>query len=227
MQATWRPRQTVLAECPCRFCVARRLSRGPPAFKVFVEATELGSRLRGSGDFCFFHQLSLKLLIFFLFHVQPFQTILFPQLTAFENSRVAAPTFWKRVGGFHENCLRLARYLLLEIQTVSASRVVFVARSFFEMLGTPKGRCVCQLRGSPFFAYFLWHRYESELSPGNPRLGRESSSRKPQTAQIASLSAPYDSRYAEEQTPESASTSKQKNVKTPANIRPSLLKTSK
>jgi hypothetical protein len=41
------------------------------------------------------------------------------------------------------------------------------------MLGTLKGRWVCQLRGSPFFAYFLWRSKESELSPGNPRLGRE------------------------------------------------------
>ena len=34
-----------LAECPCRFCVARRLSRDPPAFEFVVEVTELGSRL--------------------------------------------------------------------------------------------------------------------------------------------------------------------------------------
>jgi hypothetical protein len=27
--------------------------------------------------------------------------------------------------------------------------------------------------GRLFFANFLWHRYESELSPGNPRLGGE------------------------------------------------------
>jgi hypothetical protein len=41
-------------------------------------------------------------------YVIVFGSILSIQLVAFENSRVAAPTFWKRVGGFHENCLRLA-----------------------------------------------------------------------------------------------------------------------
>jgi hypothetical protein len=69
MRATWRPRQTVLAECPCRFCVARRLSRGPPAFKLAVEVTELGSRLRGSGVFYF--------SCFFLFGAHFFRVILF------------------------------------------------------------------------------------------------------------------------------------------------------
>jgi hypothetical protein len=44
-----------------------------------------------------------------------------------------------------------------------------VARPFSKMLGTPKGRGI----GSPFFAYFLWRSKESELSPGNPRLGGE------------------------------------------------------
>jgi hypothetical protein len=126
--------------------------------------TELGSRLRGSRG--------LRFSSFAFVCVSFLEKVPFKQPVAFESSRVAAPTFWKRVGGFHENCLRLARYRLLEIKAVSANRVVFVARSFFEMLGTPKGRCVCQLRGSPFFAYFLRLRYESELSPGNPRLGR-------------------------------------------------------
>jgi hypothetical protein len=134
--------------------------------------------------------------IFYFYFLQPFffglprrcRIASFYTTVAFENSRVAAPTFWRRVGGFHENCLRMARYRLLEIKVVSASRVVFVARSFFEMLGTPKGRGI----GSPFFAYFLWRSKESELSPGNPRLGGSITvAQSTPTAQIASLSAPY------------------------------------
>jgi hypothetical protein len=148
---SWRKAQTVLAETSFAHSVARRLSRGPPAFELVVEVTKLGSRLRGSGalrfSFLFPH---LLLLLIFCARVI-FGKVLFAQHVAFENSRVATPTFWKRVGGFHENCLRMARYRLLEIKAVSASRVVFVARPFSKMLGTPKGRGI----GSPFFAYFL------------------------------------------------------------------------
>jgi hypothetical protein len=77
-----------------------------------------------------------------------FEKTPFVQSVAFENSRVAAQTFWKRVGGFHENCLRMARRPQRDLETSSAIRVVFVARPFSEMLGTPKG---CGI-GSPF----LW-----------------------------------------------------------------------
>ena len=50
-RVSWRKAQTVLAESPCRFRVARRLSRGSPAFKLVVKVTRLGSRRRGSGGF--------------------------------------------------------------------------------------------------------------------------------------------------------------------------------
>ncbi len=89
--------------------------------------TPFGAREQGVFDLSFFN-------------THRFRIAFFIQKVTFENSRVAAPTFWKRVGGFHENCLRLARRCLLEIKAVSASRVVFVARSFSKMLGTPKGR---------------------------------------------------------------------------------------
>jgi hypothetical protein len=69
--------------------------------------------------------------------------------------------------GFPRKLFEDGAMTFIEIQTVSASRVVFVARSFSKMLGTPKGRGI----GSPFFAYFLWRSKESKLSPGNPRLG--------------------------------------------------------
>jgi hypothetical protein len=91
------------------------------------------------------------------------------------------------------------------------------------MLGTPKGHGI----GSPFFAYFLWRSKESELSPGNPRLGRKIAAVQPQSAGFALLSPPYNSRRVKEETPASASTSKQKCFKKPANIRPSLLKNPK
>jgi hypothetical protein len=180
MRATWRPRQTVLAECPCRFCVARRLSRGPPTFEVslMLRNWALAFRWRHHsvrGRRCFYipyFMLFYSHFYFsfsFFFGTHFFDSFFISQPVAFENSRVAAPTFWKRVGGSHENCLRMARRCLHEIKAVSASRVVFVARPFFEMLGTPKGRGI----GSPFFAYFLWRSKESELSPGNPRLGRK------------------------------------------------------
>jgi hypothetical protein len=106
--------------------------------------------------------------------------------------------------------------------TVSASRVVFVARHFSKMLGTPKGRGI---RGCfSLVTFFLQKQKKVTSCRATPGSVAKSSLNKPHTAQIATLSAPYDSRHVKEQTPAFASTSKQKCLKTPANIRPSLFK---
>jgi hypothetical protein len=69
--------------------------------------------------------------------------------------------------------------------TVSASRVVFVARRFSEMLGTPEGARhfdgdTRTGTGLLFFGYFLFAEAKERLEhasdekpPGNPRLGHK------------------------------------------------------
>jgi hypothetical protein len=101
----------------------------------------------------------------------------------------------------------MARQPRRELKTFSASRVVFVARPFSEMLGTPKGRGISteipeRVRGCFSLVTFFLQKQKKgrSMPPTKSRRATPGSVAKSQLqankhpAQIASLSAPYKSK---------------------------------